>query len=118
MEPPNENRSLLSRLIKGVAANGFALAVTFLSIVTIPFFWHYWGQELYGEWIIVSAIPTYLTMSDLSFGTTAGSQMTILAAQGKRLEALRVLQSAWILVTLASIAILVLILGGVQFIQL
>lgn len=116
MSAHDEKRSLVSRLVKGVAANGFGQVVTFItSIVTIPLFFKFWGPSLYGEWLILSAVPSYLSMSDLSFGTTAGSEMIMLAARGERVQALKVMQSAWILVTLASLVILAAILAVVQF---
>lgn len=119
MDERSEKRSLLKRIARGLAANGFGQLVTILvNFVSVAFFYRFWGIDLYGEWVILSAIPTYLTMSDLSFGTTAGSEMTMLVAQGKRIEALRVLQSAWILVTGVSLAILVVMLIAVRFVPL
>lgn len=117
MESQKEN--IAKRIARGMAANSFAQIVTLLvTIVSVPFFYRSWGIDLYGEWLMVSAIPTYLTMSDLSFGTTAGSEMTMLSAQGKHLQALKVLQTAWLLVTGASLAILVIMLVAVRFVPL
>lgn len=119
MDEQSEKSGLLKRIARGIAANGFAQLVTLLvTFVSVSFFYRFWGKDLYGEWVILSAVPTYLTMSDLSFGTTAGSEMTMLVAQGKRIEALRVLQSAWLLVTGVSLAILVIALTAIHFIPL
>lgn len=116
MSAHDEKKGLTSRLVKGVAANGFGQFVTFLSsIITVPLFFKFWGPALYGEWLILSAVPTYLTISDLSFGTTAGSEMTMLVARGERMQALKVLQSAWVLVTVASLSILAIVLTATQF---
>ncbi|MBS1722249.1 MAG: glycosyltransferase [Armatimonadetes bacterium] len=112
MKVREDNKTIISRIVRGVAANGFAQTISFvINFFSVPLFFRYWGIDLYGEWVMLSAIPTYLTMSDLSFGTTAGSEMTQLVARGERLKALKVLQSAWILVTFASLAILVLMLA-------
>ncbi|MBS1712899.1 MAG: lipopolysaccharide biosynthesis protein [Armatimonadetes bacterium] len=98
--------SLVKRIVRGVAANGFGQVVTLLSgVVTVPLFMRYWGQDLFGEWLFLSSIPTYLSMSGFGFGTTAGSDMTMLVAQGKRLEALRVLQTAWLLSTVLTVGV-------------
>ncbi|MBL8064270.1 MAG: lipopolysaccharide biosynthesis protein [Chthonomonadaceae bacterium] len=106
MDGPSDKQKLTQRMARGIGANTYAQVVTIVSnLVTVPFFYRFWGIDLYGEWLALSAIPTYLTMSDLSFGTTAGSEMTMLAAQGKKKEALSVLQTAWLLVTVASIVI-------------
>lgn len=119
MENPSEKRNLLARIARGVAANGFAQGVSILvNFVSVAFFMRFWGIDLFGEWVILSAIPAYLTMSDFSFGTTAGSEMTMLVAQGKRIEALKVLQTAWVLVTLISLGILILMLAAIHFVPL
>jgi len=119
METPSEKRTLLARIARGVAANGFAQIVSIIvSFVSVALFMRFWGIDLFGEWVILSAIPAYLTMSDFSFGTTAGSEMTMLVAQGKRTEALKVLQTAWVLVTLLSLAVLVVMLVAIHFVPL
>lgn len=115
----DQKRGLVSRIVKGVAANGFGQIVTLMtSLITVPLAYRFWGASLYGEWLLLSAIPVYLTMSDLSFGTTAGSEMTMLVARGETHKALKVFQSAWILVTVVSVFIAALMLILVHVVDL
>jgi O-antigen/teichoic acid export membrane protein len=60
--------------------------------------------------MVLNAIPSYFTLSDIGFGTVAGNEMTMLVAGGKSDYALEVFQSVWVLITFLS-ALAALILG-------
>ena len=88
------------------------LAGSVVQLVQVPVFLHFWSVPLYGEWIIINSIPTYLGFSDLGFGSVAGNEMTMLVARDDRDGALRVFQSCWWLITiLCSAAMLLLSIG-------
>jgi O-antigen/teichoic acid export membrane protein len=89
------------RVARGLAANvvGNALTVV-IQIVSVPVLLGSWGVGRYGEWLILSAIPLYVALSDLSFSTVAGNSMTMLAGAGKRDEAAALGREVWSLVTL------------------
>jgi O-antigen/teichoic acid export membrane protein len=53
---------------------------------------------VYGDWLIISAIPTQLTFTSAGFGSVAANDMTMLVAGGDRDGALRVFQSCWWLI--------------------
>ena len=74
-------------------------------MVSVPVFLHFWGPRLYGEWLILSALPTYLSLSDMGFGSVAGNDMTMRVAAGDREGALEAFQSAWALTTAVSVAL-------------
>jgi len=91
---------LKTRLFKGIIANGLGQIVTVvIQVVSLPIFLHSWGKELYGEWLILSAIPAYLSLSDIGFSTAATNEMTMKVAQGDRSTALEVFQSIWLLIS-------------------
>jgi O-antigen/teichoic acid export membrane protein len=69
----------------------------------------FWGPELYGEWLLLSAIPTYLLLTDMGFGNVAGSDMTMRVNTGDREGAVETFQSTMALVLLSTGAILVLV---------
>lgn len=107
--------TLRERLVRGVAAQGFAQAINLIiQIVSVPVFIHYWGKSLYGEWIELSTVPAYFALSDLGFANAAGNEMTMRVARGDREGALVVFQSAWVLVTALSAILTVLMLVGVH----
>lgn len=86
--------SLKQRLLANFGANTFArVSSVAIQVVSVPVMIGHWGAGLYGEWILLSAIPAYLSMSDIGFGNVAGNEMTMLVAAGERREALRVFQS-------------------------
>ena len=48
-----------SRIIRSLYATGFGQAVTVLTqLAGVPLFLHYWGVEKYGQWLVLSAIPS------------------------------------------------------------
>jgi O-antigen/teichoic acid export membrane protein len=66
----------------------------------VPVFFHFWSTALYGEWMIVTSIPTYLSFSNIGFGNVAGNEMSMLVAAEDRDGALRVFQSCWWLIAI------------------
>jgi O-antigen/teichoic acid export membrane protein len=101
--------SVKNRVLRGIAAGTLGPLVTIvIQVFSVPIFLHYWGAKLYGEWLIISAIPTYLGLSDLGFGNVAGSEMTILVAADDRNAALRIFQSTWVLITCVSALVMVI----------
>lgn len=100
-----------SRLFKGAFANGFGQVVTVvIQLVSVPLLLSYWGVNLYGEWLLLSAIPIYLSMSDLGFGAGAANEMTMLVAKGNKKLALEVFQSVFVLVCIVSATLAMVLL--------
>ena len=87
------------RLAKNFAAHGFAQVLTIITtLVSVPLFFAKWGGTFYGEYLLLTALPGYLTITDLSFGATAGNEMTMLAGAGRQDEVQRIYRSAWVLI--------------------
>ena len=104
------DQTVLNRLIKGFGANIYGQAVTILiQLVGVPVFLHAWGAQLYGEWLILFAIPAYLSMTDLGFSQSAANDMTNLVARGEREKSLQVFQSLIVLVLIASACMAVIV---------
>jgi O-antigen/teichoic acid export membrane protein len=92
------------RLIRGFGATALSPVVTaIVQIVSVPVFLHFWGVKLYGEWLIISAIPTYLALSDVGFGSVAANDMTMRVAAGDRDGALETYQSTRALISVTSV---------------
>jgi O-antigen/teichoic acid export membrane protein len=81
------------------------VVTTFVQLINVPIMLRYWGVHLYGEWLVISAIPAYLLLTDLGFGNVAGSDMTIRVHAGDREGANETFQSIWAPVLLASLLI-------------
>ncbi|MEI8158789.1 MAG: hypothetical protein WCH60_18160 [Burkholderiales bacterium] len=64
--------SLKVKLLRNLGANPYGQLITIaIQLVSVPLYLHYWGVALYGEWLILSAIPAYLALSDIGFVSVA-----------------------------------------------
>jgi O-antigen/teichoic acid export membrane protein len=116
---PGMTGTVRGRLIRGFGATALGPVVTAIAqIVSVPVFLHFWGVKLYGEWLIISAIPTYLALSDMGFGSVAANDMTMRVAAGDREGALKTFQSTWALILMTSAMVEILVLGVIWFLPL
>lgn len=100
-------KNIRKRIFRNIGANAFSQVVgIFIQLVSVPLFLETWGVKLYGEWLILSAIPTYFSMSDLSFATVAANEMTMQVARDDRSSALEVFQSTFILISGISLTVM------------
>ncbi len=89
------------RLILGFISNWISrLAGSIIQLIQVPVFLHFWPTALYGDWLLVNAIPSYLSFSNIGFGSVAGNEMTMLMGRKDQEGALRVFQSCWWLIVL------------------
>ena len=106
---PASRRSLRDRLLHNLGATALApVATVLVQVGSVPLLLHAWGAARYGDWLLLSAIPSYLTLSDLGFGAASGSDMSMRVAADDREGALRTFQSSWVLVTAVSVVALLL----------
>jgi len=88
------------RIIAGMGANSFGMAITIvMQLVSLPLFLHYWDTSTYGVWLMLSAIPAYLSMADVGMVAAAGNKMTMSMGEGNVPEANRTFQSAQMFMT-------------------
>ncbi len=89
------------RLFVGFATTLISKAAsTVIQLIQVPVLMHFWGRGMFGVWGILTATPTYLSFSNVGFGSVAGNEMTMLMAHGAQDEALGVFQSCWWLISL------------------
>ena len=89
------------RLLLGLLSNWISrMAGSVIQLVQVPVFLHFWSVSLYGDWLLVNAIPSYLSFSNIGFGSVAGNEMTMLMGRKDQAGALRVFQSCWWLIVL------------------
>jgi O-antigen/teichoic acid export membrane protein len=93
------DRGVIRRLIQGWSANLYGQAVvTIIQLAGVPILLRFWGAQRYGEWLIIFAMPFYLSLTDLGFSQSAANDMTARVARGDRPGALTVFQSLCALV--------------------
>jgi len=89
------------RLFVGFATTLVSKAAsTVIQLIQVPVLMHFWGRSMFGVWGILTATPTYLSFSNIGFGSVAGNEMTMLMARGEQDAALGVFQSCWWLISL------------------
>ena len=87
-------------MLRNLGANAYGQLITVvIQLASVPLYLHYWGVGLYGEWLILSAIPAYLALSDIGFASVAANDMTMRVANGDRRGALEVYQSIWLFIS-------------------
>lgn len=100
---------IIRRLTAGVGANILdkmvvsAVQLLMVSILSIK-----WGLQLYGLWVLLSTIPTFLAMGDFGFATAAGVKMTMARARGETKEVTVIFHSAWAAIVLSSILLIII----------
>ena len=89
------------RLALGFLSGTFnRIAASVTQLIQVPVLLHFWGLARYGEWLILSGVPVYLSFSSIGFGNVAGNEMSMLVGAGDRKGALRVFQSCWWMISL------------------
>ncbi len=89
-----------------------------VQLLLVPILLYAWGAERYGVWLLLSAIPTYLTFSDFGFTLTAKNEITIRVAKGDRHGALVTYQSVFMLLNAVAGAVILLAAVGLFSIHL
>jgi O-antigen/teichoic acid export membrane protein len=96
------DRGTALRLGRTLSAHAYGQLVTVaVQLALVPLLLHAWGTQLYGAWLLLSAIPFYLTFSDLGFTFVAKNAMVMAVAAGRRDEAVRIFHSVFALLAAA-----------------
>src|SRR5262249_48802166 len=84
-----------SRVLEGTLALTLVAGVNVLGqFALVPVALHFWGSELYGEWVALSALVAFLVVTDLGIQTYVTNRMCSHYARGNQLDALYELHSA------------------------
>lgn len=76
-----------SPIRRNIVANLFGIGVTLFSqIVLVPFYIYYWGNNLYSDWIVLTALTAFFSMSDIGLNTVTQNRFSILLAQDNKKE--------------------------------
>lgn len=98
-----------SPLARNIGATGLSqVANLAIQLVLLPILAWNWGLEAYGVWLILFALPYYLTAADLGLAVASGNDMTAAIAQGRRDEAMhtfQTMQAALLVICLAIFAL-------------
>lgn len=74
-------------IVKNIIANLFKVVIVFLNqIVLVPLYIRYWGTALYGDWIVLSAITSFFSLSDMGLNNVTNNRFCIKLAEGNNKE--------------------------------
>src|SRR6059036_146829 len=75
--------SVASRVASAMAAAAVGRGINILvQVVGVPLFISLWGVNIYGQWLMLTAIPSYLTALDFGLAAAAANAIAIKVAQG------------------------------------
>lgn len=60
-----------------------------------PVLLHFWGNELYAQWLILYAIPAYFALSDAGIANSFGNALAIAVEQKRHADAVRMARAVW-----------------------
>ncbi len=90
------------RLGHALSAQIYSQIVTIASqLALVPILLWSWGANEYGLWLVLSAVPTFLTFSDFGFTFVAKNEMVMAVSAGRRDSALKTFQSISVLLSIA-----------------
>ena len=102
-----------TRLRRGLGGQAFAQAVGFaVHLGGVPLFLYFWGASLYGEWLVLAALPAWLVFSNLGVSSAALNETTMCVARGDTGAALSVFRTTWVFLTTASFAVAGVLVAG------
>lgn len=88
-----------SVILKNLAGNFYGIGVNLFSqIVLVPFFISYWGVELYADWITLTAITCFFSMSDIGLNTVTANQYSIFYSKSQLAECNSLLANNFLLI--------------------
>jgi O-antigen/teichoic acid export membrane protein len=106
-------KPMVRRIVAGTGSNAYAQATTIvIQLLSLPLFLSRWDVATYGQWLVVSAIPAYLGMTDVGMVTAAGNRMTMLIGEGDLPRAVQVFQAALVFVLGVCAVVTVLVLAA------
>lgn len=107
------------RITRAVSANVYGQIVNVLvQLLTIPLLISAWGIGKYGEWVILSAIPAYLIMSDFGIGQIACNKMIEKETVGDGKGSIKIYQSLLLFNLLGSLSISIVFIGIVHLFEI
>lgn len=101
-----------SPIRKNLAANLYGTGIQLINqILLVPFYIVFWGNELYSDWIVISALTAFFTMSDIGLNNVIQNRFAMKLAEGNTKECNSLMTDNFVLVSII-FAIVLLLSGG------
>ncbi len=100
------------RVFRGFLAMGYgSLVAAALQLAMVPVLAAAWGLPMYGQWLMLSAVPIFLAAGDFGFGSSAGNRLIGEIGRGEDGSARVTFQSALAAVLACSVVVFVAMLA-------
>ncbi len=100
------------RVTRGLLSMGYTSAVVVVvQLATVPVLANIWGLPLYGQWLLMVTVPSFLAAGDFGFGAAAGNRLIGEVARGELGAARTTFESALALILVCSAATFALVLA-------
>jgi O-antigen/teichoic acid export membrane protein len=110
---------LFKRILVTLSANLTSQIVTILTqLIGIPLYLHFWGESIYGEWLVLMSFPAYLSLAGGGIGNFAGNQMQLMQVKNKPRSALKIFHNAWISTSIISMIFFISIAPLIWFLPI
>lgn len=107
--------SINSPIRKNIVANLFGIGINLLNqIILVPFYIIYWGNDLYSDWIVISALTAFFGMSDIGLNSVIQNRFSIKYAQNEIQECNSLLANNFLVVGIIGTICLLLGIGYVS----
>ena len=85
---------MIKRILAGIGANSLGMAVNIgMQLASLPLYLHFWTAEKYGIWLMLTAVPSYLSMADVGMVTATANKMTMAIGRNDHAAANRIFQT-------------------------
>ena len=99
-------------LFTGMWGIAFQLVTVMYQVLTVPLFLKFWGQTLYGDWLTVASMVSYLALANLGMQSYVINLLTQRFVRGEWGDLAREIPSASLMYILA-ISMAATVLGGI-----
>lgn len=91
--------NLNSPIKKNILANFIGVGVQVLNqLLFVPLFLYYWKVDLYSDWIVISAVGSFFSMSDIGLNSVTANTFAIDYASGDRIKCQKLILNNFVLV--------------------
>ncbi len=110
---------MLKRLCQGIGANFLGQIINIVSrIVLVPLFLLAWGADIYGEWLLLSSMVAYLSLTDMGGASYIGNRMTQAYASRDDVLFRKILHTGLVLFLTLPLAVFIIFIVGISWFNL
>lgn len=111
-----ELAGLFNRLVKGIGANFLGQLINIASrIVLVPLFLLAWGADIYGEWLLLTSVVAYLSLTEMGAQLYIVNLMTQDYARRDNDHFCKVLHTGMALFLIVPIAVFIIFITVITF---